>query len=491
MKSNKFIVINEKDNVMIALDNYPKGHILNGIELLEDIRIGHKIALCDISEGQNIIKYGCPIGRSTANIQKGSWVHVHNVKTNLSDVVEYTYTRDEFPTFEKKERKVNVYLRADGNVGIRNEIWVIPTVGCVTGQAKKIVERFLENHPKLLVDGVYTFNHPYGCSQMGDDGVVTLKTLCNIIKHPNAGGVLVLGLGCENTQISIVQKELGSWDESRIKFLNIQDVSDEITEANKLLNEIYEVAKKDIRSPQGLEKIKIGLECGGSDGLSGITANPLIGRVSDSVISSGGTTVLTEVPEMFGAEQILLNQCDNEELYDKLVDTINDFKYYYKKHDQVIYENPSPGNKNGGITTLEDKSLGCIRKAGSTPVIDVLKMTELVTKPGLNVIASPGNDGVATTILGMCGCQLVLFSTGRGTPLGGFIPTVKVSTNTYLYERKPNWIDFNSGNINSENAQETLDEFLELIIDIINGKKTKNEENGFREIAIFKSGVTL
>lgn len=491
MKSNKFIIINEKDNVMIALDNYSQKDILNGIELLEDIKIGHKIALRDIEEGTDIIKYGCPIGKSTTNIKKGQWVHVHNVKTNLSDVVEYSYNKDDFKLFPKKERKVNVYLRNDGNVGIRNELWVVPTVGCVSGQAKKIVELFLKNHPNLEVDGVYTFNHPYGCSQMGDDGEVTRASLCNIIKHPNAGGVLVLGLGCENTQISKIKDYLKHWDDQRIKFLNIQDVSDEIAEANKLLEEIYQVARKDKRSVQGLDKIKIGLECGGSDGLSGITANPLIGRISDEVISSGGTTVLTEVPEMFGAEQILLNQCANEKLYQKLVDTINDFKYYYKKHDQVIYENPSPGNKNGGITTLEDKSLGCIRKAGSTPVIDVLGMTEVVTKPGLNVIASPGNDGVATTILGMCGCQLVLFSTGRGTPFGGFIPTVKVSTNTYLYEKKPNWIDFNSGNIEASNADQTLEEFLNLIIEIINGKKTKNEINEFREIAIFKSGVTL
>ena len=491
MKSNKFIVINDKDNVMIALDNYPKGHILNGVTLNEDIRIGHKIALCDINKDENIIKYGCPIGRSTSDIKKGSWVHTHNVKTNLSDVVEYSYNRDNFKEVEKTERKVNVYLRANGEVGIRNELWVIPTVGCVAGQAKRIVEVFKQNHPTLEIDGIYTFNHPYGCSQMGDDGENTLHSLCNIITHPNAGGVLVLGLGCENTQISKVKDALASWDESRIKFLNIQDVSDEITEANNLLDEIYEVIKHDKRSLQGMDKIKIGLECGGSDGLSGITANPLIGRVSDSVIASGGTTVLTEVPEMFGAEQILLNQCDTEELYQKLVDTINDFKYYYKKHDQVIYENPSPGNKNGGITTLEDKSLGCIRKAGSTPVIDVLKMTDKVQKSGLNVIASPGNDGVATTILGMCGCQLVLFSTGRGTPFGGFIPTVKVSTNTYLYEKKPNWIDFNSGNIEASNADETLNQFLDLIVDVINGKKTRNEENNFREIAIFKSGVTL
>lgn len=491
MKSNKFIVINEKDNVMIALDNYPKGYILNNIELLDDIKIGHKVALCDISEGTNVIKYGCPIGRSLSNIKKGQWVHTHNVKTNLSDVVEYTYNRDQFIEMPKTNRQVNVYLREDGNVGIRNELWIVPTVGCVSGQAKKIVERFTQEHSPLKVDGVYTFTHPYGCSQMGDDGETTLKSLCNIIRHPNAGGILVLGLGCENTQISKVQNELGSWNKKRVKFLNIQDVSDEIEVGTKLLEELYEVASLDQRTLQGLDKIKIGLECGGSDGLSGITANPLIGRVSDSVISSGGTTVLTEVPEMFGAEQILLNQCDNEIIYNKLVDTINDFKYYYKKHDQVIYENPSPGNKNGGITTLEDKSLGCIRKAGSTPVIDVLNMTDLVTKPGLNVIASPGNDGVATTILGMSGCQLVLFSTGRGTPFGGFIPTIKVATNTYLYERKPNWIDFNSGNIEASNADETLEEFLNLIIDVINGKKTKNEENGFREIAIFKSGVTL
>lgn len=493
--NHNYIVIDQKDNVMIALADLEKGMVINNVTLLEDIKIGHKISLKDIQKGENIIKYGYPIGSAKEDIKKGGWVHVHNVKTNLSDVVEYQFNQVEFAMLgdanEKKKRLVNIYKRENGDVGIRNEIWVIPTVGCVSGQVKQMVELFNQKHPILDVDGVYTFTHPYGCSQMGDDGVNTLKSLVNMIKHPNAGGVLVVGLGCENTQIAKVKEELKTWNNDRIKFLTIQDEEDEIHSGLELLEEIYQFVKNDKRTKESIEHIKIGLECGGSDGLSGITANPLIGRVSDRLIAYGGTSVLTEVPEMFGAEQILLNQCESKEVYEKLVNLVNGFKNYYKKHDQVIYENPSPGNKNGGITTLEDKSLGCIRKAGSTPVVDVLEMTDLIDKKGLNIISSPGNDLVATTILGMCGCQLVLFSTGRGTPFGGFVPTIKVSTNSRLAKNKPNWIDFNSGDINEGNSEKTLDAFFDLIVDIIEGKKTKNEINKFREIAIFKSGVTL
>lgn len=491
---NNYLVITEDDNVMVALTALKKGDVVNGITLLEDVDRGHKIALKDIKKDENIIKYNAAIGHATEDIKQGAWVHVHNIKTNLNDTLEYEYT----PKFENvisnsKPRTVNVYVRKNGEIGVRNELWVIPTVGCVSAQAKTLVNLFSTQEDTSRIDGVFTFTHPYGCSQMGDDHINTRKELQNMVKHPNAGGILVLGLGCENNQISAFKETLGEYDESRVKFLAIQDVvGDEIQEGLKILKELYNNMKNDVRTEMPISCLKIGLECGGSDGFSGITANPLIGRFSDYLISNGGTSVLTEVPEMFGAETILMRRAKDKPTFDKVVGLINDFKDYYKKHDQVIYENPSPGNKKGGITTLEDKSLGCTQKAGSSKVIDVLNHTDLITKKGLNLLSAPGNDLVATTALGICGCHIVLFSTGRGTPFGGFIPTVKISTNTDLFERKPNWIDFNAGRLVGEKTMdELLEDFIDLIVEVANGKKTRNEINNFREIAIFKSGVTL
>lgn len=491
---NNYLVITENDNVMVALTALKKGDVVNGITLLEDVDRGHKIALKDINQGENIIKYNAAIGHALVDIKQGSWVHVHNIKTNLNDTLEYEYT----PKFENvisnsKARTVNVYLRKNGDVGIRNELWVIPTVGCVSAQAKTLVKVFETQEDTSRIDGVSTFTHPYGCSQMGDDHINTRTELQNMVKHPNAGGVLVLGLGCENNQISAFKETLGEYDESRVKFLAIQDVvGDEIQEGIKILKELYNNMKNDKRVEMPISCLKVGLECGGSDGFSGITANPLIGRFSDYLISNGGTSVLTEVPEMFGAETILMRRAKDENTFNKVVGLINDFKDYYKRHGQVIYENPSPGNKKGGITTLEDKSLGCTQKAGASKVMDVLNHTDLITKKGLNLLSAPGNDLVATTALGICGCHMVLFSTGRGTPFGGFIPTIKISTNTDLYQRKPNWIDFNAGRLVGEKTMdELLEDFIDLIVEVANGKKTRNEINDFREIAIFKSGVTL
>lgn len=488
----RFMIINPNDNVMVALESFEVGDVVNNITILEAVSQGHKIAIKDIKKGQAVIKYGYPIGSASTDIKAGSWVHTHNVVTNLNDKVAFEY-QPKLAEVKRIEphRQVMVYARKNGDVGIRNELLVLPTVGCISKQAEKIVKVFLSRHSQLEVDAVYALCHAYGCSQMGDDHVNTRETLQNIAKHPNYGGVLVLGLGCENNQVGEFKKTLGDYDPERIRFLISQEVENDIEAAVAILEELYEIARKDKRTPQDLSKIKIGLKCGGSDGLSGITANPLIGRISDYIVASGGSAVLTEIPEMFGAEQVLLQRSESPEVFNKMVKIINDFKDYYQRHDQVIYENPSPGNKAGGITTLEDKSLGCVQKSGSTNVVDVLEHTETLKKNGLIIISAPGNDLISTTTLGMSGCQLVLFSTGRGTPFGGFIPTIKISTNTSLYERKPHWIDFNSGEINFNNYQTTVDQLIDLVIRVIEGEKTKNEINEFREIAIFKNGVTL
>lgn len=492
---SKTIVIHHNDTVGVALEPLLAGDYVNEVTLLDDIPQAHKFALKDIKEGEDIIKYGLPIGHAITDIKKGQHVHVHNIKTNLNDNLEYSYT----PKFEtlkeyiKEEKTFEGYVRKNGDVGIRNELWIIPTVGCVNGICQNIAKIFKMNHPSLDgVDGVYVFTHPYGCSQMGDDHVSTRKSLQNLMLHPNAGGVLVVGLGCENNQMKDFKETSEPYDEDRVSFMVAQEEEDEIAKGVELLEELYAKARLDERSTCPVSKLKIGLKCGGSDGLSGVTANPLLGLLSDYITSNGGTCVLTEVPEMFGAETILMNRAENEEVYNKIVNLINNFKEYYRKNNQVIYENPSPGNKKGGITTLEDKSCGCTQKAGSNIVRGVLDTNERISVQGLNLLRGPGNDLVATSLLGMSGCQMVLFTTGRGTPFGGFIPTVKISTNSNLANAKPTWIDFNAGQIvEGKSFEVLLNEFVDYVLGVASGNLTNNEINDFHEIAIFKTGVTL
>ena len=494
----EFIKINECDNVIIALRDYKKNEVIDledeKITLLEDINRGHKIAIENINKEENIVKYGLPIGYALENIKVGSWVHTHNTKTNLKDLNTYSYA----PKFTDKKLdlediKVNVYKRKNGDVGVRNELWIVPTVGCVNGIAQRIKEAFLAEVGELEIDNINVLTHNYGCSQLGEDHVNTRIILQNTVKHPNAGGVLVLGLGCENNQVAEFERTLGEYDSERVKFLISQDVEDEIEAGKDILLALYNKMKNDKREEASISTINFGLECGGSDGLSGITANPMLGYFSDYIIALGGTTVLTEVPEMFGAETLLMERCKDEETFEKCVHMINDFKEYFIKNGQEIYENPSPGNKKGGITTLEDKSLGCTQKSGTSKVIDVLKYGEVLREKGLNLLSAPGNDLVATTALAAAKCHLVLFTTGRGNPYGGYVPTVKISTNTQLYEKKRKWIDFNAGRIVTENMsfEEITKEFIDYIVSVINGEKTNNEKNRFQEIAIFKSGVTL
>ena len=488
------IVISPGDSVGVALTALKKGAQADGVTLAEDIERGHKFALKEIKAGENVIKYGEVIGRALCDIAPGEHIHTHNMKTCLEGTLEYSYSkRDIAPASAGISRTVNVFERRNGEVGIRNELWVIPTVGCVNAQAKAIVNAFRKKYGELVgVDGCFTYTHPYGCSQIGEDHERTKLLLQRMVKHPNCGGVLVLGLGCENNRMDVFRETLGDYDESRTRFLVAQDVSDEIAEGVKLLGELYENAKNDRRVPRDISCLKIGLKCGGSDGLSGITANPLVGRFSDYIASVGGTTVLTEVPEMFGAEQLLMNRAKDEETFGKVVELINGFKEYYQKNGQPVYENPSPGNKAGGITTLEDKSLGCTQKSGTREVCDVLFDGDTLTSHGLNLLNGPGNDMVAVTNLGCAGCHLVLFTTGRGTPFGGFVPTIKISTNSDIWKRKPNWIDFNAGSIvEGDTFDKKLEELTDLVAAVADGRQTVNERYDSREIALFKTGVTL
>ena len=453
-------------------------HKLDNVEV--NIHDGHKYAIKPIKKGENIIKYGQPIGYALLDISVGEHVHTHNVKTNLSGKLEYTYT-PEFTPVEKPDfpQTFMGYVRENGEIGIRNDIWIINTVGCVNKTAEKLAK----------LTGAKAFLHPFGCSQLGDDQAVTQKVLKGLVNHPNAGGVLVLGLGCENNNIDLFKTVLGDWNDKRVKFLNAQDEADEIEAGIKLIDELKAYAATFERQPVPVSKLKVGLKCGGSDGFSGITANPLVGRFCDALCALGGSAVLTEVPEMFGAEHLLMNRCIDKEVFDKTVDLINRFKDYFTSHNQVVYENPSPGNKAGGITTLEEKSLGCIQKGGLSPVVDVLDYGDVLTKNGLSLLNGPGNDMVAVTNLTACGAHIILFTTGRGTPLGAPVPTVKLATNNTLAQKKANWIDFDaSPMLDGTDPTESL---FKYVLSVASGEQTKNEINGYEEISVFKDGVTL
>lgn len=488
---SKLFKINNKDNVAVALEELKKGEIIDNIKLLDDIPFGHKVLLNDLKSGENIIKYGNPIGHLTIDCKKGEHIHEHNLKTNLSDIIEYKYYGENEYQPKKCDVTFNGYLRQDGRAATRNEIWIIPTVGCVNNTAKKL-EKIGQDIIGDGCDGVFAYTHPFGCSQLGDDQENTRKILAALANHPNAGGVLIVSLGCENTNAEIFKKYLGEYNKKRIKFLVTQDCENELEKGEKLLKELYTFVKSFKREPIPINKLIVGYKCGGSDAFSGITANALCGRLTDKLTSFGTSAILTEVPEMFGAEKLLMKRCENEKVFNKCVNMINSFKQYFFSHNQECYENPSPGNHDGGITTLEEKSLGCIQKGGKAVITDVLEYGEHCKKQGLNLLTGPGNDIVSTTNLTAAGANIILFTTGRGTPLGASVPTIKVSSNSRLAKRKSNWIDFNAGELIESNDFENMtEEIFKLLIDIASGMQTKNEQNGYRDISIFKDGVIM
>ena len=491
---SEFIHIHPKDNVAVALKPIPAGTVFEGVAAKTDIPQGHKMALNGLAENDQVVKYGFPIGHATCPIAPGEWVHTHNMKTNLSGQLEYSYHPKLNPPAPLPCATFQGFRRKNGQVGIRNEIWIIPTVGCVNNVATSI-ERQAQRFVGGTVEEIVAFPHPYGCSQMGDDQENTRKILADLVKHPNAGGVLVLGLGCENSNIDELKKYIGDYDPDRVRFLVSQECEDEIGAALSIIEDLTRFVGNFHREPISCSELIIGMKCGGSDGLSGITANPTVGAFSDLLISKGGTTILTEVPEMFGAETLLMNRCENKEVFRETVDLINNFKNYFTSHNQTIYENPSPGNKKGGISTLEDKSLGCTQKSGSAPVRGVLSYGDRVCekgKKGLNLLSAPGNDLVASTALAASGAHIVLFTTGRGTPFASPVPTVKISTNTALNDKKFNWIDFNCGTMVDGTSLDDLKQYLfDFVINVASGAKVKAETAGFHDMAIFKQGVTL
>jgi altronate hydrolase len=495
MKS--LMYLNPRDNVVVALRPITAGETVTEgavtVTANEDIPQGHKIALKDFAVNDNVIKYGAPIGHATQLIKTGDWIHTHNIKTNLDGELEYTYEPDLHPvTYPVEDLTFDGYRRDNGKVGIRNDLLIVPTVGCVNGMAELMVRGFREKHPDLgPFDNITVLKHPYGCSQLGTDHANTRQVLADAVKHPNAGGVLVFGLGCENNTMPEFKKVLGEVDENRVKFLIAQEVEDEVATGVALLEELLETAKDDKRVAIPISELNVGLKCGGSDGLSGITANPLLGMFSDFLVSQGGSTVLTEVPEMFGAETRLMARAKDETVFKETVDLINNFKEYFMSYGEPVYENPSPGNKAGGITTLEDKSLGCTQKSGTSAIVDVLNYGDKVKTKGLSLLTGPGNDLVAASNLASSDCHLVLFTTGRGTPFGAYVPTMKIATNDQIFNKKGHWMDFNAGRILSEDKEVVLRDFINKIIAVASGEPARNEANDVREIAIFKNGVTL
>ena len=455
-------------------------HPSDNVEVRAD---GQKYALCEIKSGENVIKYGFPIGHATKDIEVGEQVSPKNLRSNLSGKGDWTYTPVRTAEVGTQSGSFMGYLRGNGEVGIRNELWIIPTVGCINDVVKKLAQK----------SGAKALTHPYGCSQLGDDQLVTQKILCGLIHHPNAGGVLVLGLGCENNGIGEMKKVLGEYDSARVRFLNLQDCEDEEAEALKILDELKEEMKKDLRQALPISKLRIAVKCGGSDGYSGITANPLVGRTMEILASFGGTVLMTEMPEIFGAEQLLLSCSKSRETFDEAAEMIRNFRQYFIDHGEGIADNPSPGNIAGGISTLEEKSLGCVQKAGKVPLCGALNFGERpVSDGGLYLVNGPGNDMVAVTNLAASGAHMILFTTGRGTPLSSVVPTLKISTNTPLAKKKPHWIDFDAGVLLDGADMTALSrDLFDLCLSVANGKESKSEAEGYYDLAIFKDGVTL
>lgn len=498
MNDKSVLKINPADSVVVCLQSLRKGFNIEAdgmsVTVNQDTPAGHKILIKDVKTGEDIIKYGYPIGHVCQDMKAGDWVNEHHLKTNLSGTSEYSYHPANQPlTIKDDKRTFKGYIRQNGDVGIRNEIWIVPTVGCVNGIAEQLAEKLRHETKCQGIDAIWAWHHNYGCSQLSDDHENTRKILRDICLHPHAGGVLIVSLGCENNQPEDFMAMLGDYDKERIQLLVTQRVEgNEIEAGMKMLRSLYNTVKKDHREEVSVAKLRVGLKCGGSDGFSGITANPLVGEFSDWLVAQGGTSVLTEVPEMFGAETILMNRCQTRALFDQTVSMINNFKEYFLSHGEPVGENPSPGNKAGGISTLEEKALGCVQKCGKAPVCGVMEYGDRLQHDGLNLLSAPGNDLVAATALAACGCHIVLFTTGRGTPFGTFVPTLKIATNPTLAKNKAHWVDFSAGPlIEDRTMSDLVPAFIDKVLRIANGEEARNETNGYREISIFKNGVTL
>ncbi len=498
----KLLQIRREDTVAVALSPVMAGETVaysggSQVTALEDIRQGYKIALQSIAKGQDVVKYGCFIGKATEDIQTGQCVHIHNMKSGLTGHITYEYEPDVRPLPPALPETFQGYRREDGRAAVRNELWIIPGVGCVDDLCMRLAQENQALTRQYGLDGLYAFPHPYGCSQLGEDNQMTRQLLASLVNHPNAGGVLVVSLGCENNipaefQEAVKQAAGDSFSPDRVKFLVCQEVEDEMALGADLLEDLARYASRFRREPVPVSELVIGMKCGGSDGLSGVTANPLLGAVGDLVAARGGSTMITETPEMFGAEGMLLPRCVSRQVFDQAMEMLNEYREYFLKHGQPVYGNPAPGNYEGGISSLEDKSCGCVQKGGSAPIVDVIPYGSQIRRKGLTLLAGPGGDLVSATNLTAAGAHMVLFTTGRGTPYSTAAPTVKVATNTPLYEKKTSWMDFNAGVVaEGTSLEQAAWKLYRQILGVAGGEKTKGEQMGYRRIAIFKNGVTV
>lgn len=493
--------IADEDDVAVALEPLAAGETVpvsgRNVTLRDAVPAGHKFALRDLAAGAPVLRYRARIGIATQPIGIGEHVHSHNLATALAGEAAYSFTAPA-PVVPPQEstRTFQGFARADGSVGTRNELWILPTVGCVGRLGERLAQRgnamaaaITQAHGRI--DGVHAFNHPFGCSQLGADLDGTAAIIAALAMNPNAGGVLLLGLGCESNQLDALLTRIAPDHRARLRVLRAQSESDEFAAGEALIAELLAQMAQDSRVPAPLSALRLGVKCGGSDALSGLTANPLIGRMADAVTEAGGTAILTEIPEIFGAETLLMQRATSETVFDKLTALVNGFKRYFIDHGEPVSENPSPGNIAGGITTLEEKSLGAVQKGGLAPVADVIGYGERISRSGLTVLEAPGNDAVSTTALAAAGATITLFSTGRGTPLGSPVPTMKIASNSALAQRKPGWIDFDAGAVLADGMDETAMSLLDQIIAVASGTPARNESNDERAIGIWKRGVTL
>lgn len=496
----KALQIHAIDNVAVALCALERGVVVHGafgtVTLADDVPQGHKMALSAIAAGMAVTKYGLPIGKARCAIAAGAHVHGHNLATALTGEVAYAAPAAVVAAAGvPSSRTWQGYVRADGRAATRNEVWILPSVGCVGLTAEQVAREANARHAALIaagrIDGVMAFAHPHGCSQLGDDLDGTRALLAGLAANPNAAGVLLLGLGCESNQLADLLAAIPQSVRGKVRVLSSQAAGDELAEAGALVDELVAQAAQAERETLPLSALTVGLKCGGSDGFSGLTANPLLGRFADVLAGAGGTPVLTEIPEIFGAEQALLARATTAQTFEKAAALVNRFKRYYLDQGLPVSENPSPGNIAGGITTLEEKSAGAVQKAGTAPLVSVLDYGEQAALSGLALLEAPGNDAVSSSALAAAGATMVLFTTGRGTPLGFPVPTVKVASNQALAQAKPHWIDFDASLALREGTAAADAAFLDQLIEIASGRKTAAERAGQRAIAIWKRGVIL
>jgi altronate hydrolase/galactarate dehydratase len=493
MTGSGFIKLRADDNVVIALRALPAGTELEGVSgaLLAPVHPGHKIACKLIPAGENVVRYGQIIGQAKADIQPGEHVHSHNLGMEGHSLQDHEFASQNTPLAPiEAGRTFQGYRRADGRTGTRNYIGILTSVNCSGSVAQFVAEAaerngLLDRFPN--VDGVVPIVHGTGCGMSGEnEGYAALfRTLSGYAQHPNFGGILLIGLGCEVMQVSDLVGGRPIRSDGALRYMTIQQQGGTRRTIEKGLEElegIAQIANKATRSPAPISDITVGMQCGGSDGYSGITANPALGYASDLLVRHGGTTILSETPEIYGAEHLLTSRAETASVGEKLLERVRWWEDYTARNGGEMDNNPSPGNKRGGLTTILEKSLGAVAKGGTAPLAGVYEFGEQVDRKGFVFMDSPGFDPCSVTGQVASGANLVVFTTGRGS-VSGYKPTpcIKLATNSDMYGRMSEDMDLNCGDIVTDGVsiEEKGEELLELMIRVASGEKTKSEQLGF------------